>query len=166
MKKLSDTHTILLSSASQRDGGSLLPLPTTLTNVAAASKAVAALIASGLAEEREASGTEGFYREDGNARYGVFITANGLKAIGLNTIAGGETEQPAATVPVGRVSKAASIVALLERVDGATMADLITATGWLPHTTRAALTGLRKKGHVITRGKRDGTTFYSISVGA
>ena len=27
----------------------------------------------------------------------------------------------------------------------------MTATGWLPHTTRAALTGLRKKGHVIER---------------
>lgn len=166
MKKLSDTHTILLSSASQRDGGSLLPLPTTLTNVAAANNALAALVASGLAEEREVSGAEAFYREDGNARYGVFITANGLKAIGLGAVAGDQAEFPAATVPVGRVSKAASIVALLERGNGATMADLITATGWLPHTTRAALTGLRKKGHVITRGKRDGTTFYSISVSA
>ena len=166
MKKLSDTYTILLSSASQRDAGSLLPLPTTLTNVAAASKAIAALIASGLAEERGASGTEAFHREDRNARYGVFITANGLKAIGLGAVAGDQAELPEATVPVDRVSKASSIVALLERGDGATMADLITATGWLPHTTRAALTGLRKKGHVITRGKRDGTTVYIISAGA
>ena len=132
MKKLSDAHTILLSSASQRDGGNLLPLPKTLTNVAAASKAIAALLASGLAEEREASAPEAFHREDGNERYGVFITANGLKAIGLGAVAGDQTEQPAATVPVVRVSKAASIVALLERGDGATMADLITATGWLP----------------------------------
>ena len=166
MKKLSDTHTILLSSASQRDAGSLLPLPTTLTNIAAAYKAIATLVASGLAEEREASGTETFYRERGDVRYGVFITANGLKAIDLGTVAGDQAELPEVTVPVVRVSKAASIVALLERGDGATMADLITATGWLPHTTRAALTGLRKKGHVITRGKRDGTTFYSISAGA
>jgi hypothetical protein len=65
-----------------------------------------------------------------------------------------------------RVSKGAVVVALLERGEGATMADLITATGWLPHTTRAALTGLRKKGLPITRSKRDGTTVYSITAGA
>ena len=38
------------------------------------------------------------------------------------------------------------------------------ATGWLPHTTRAALTGLRHKGFVLDRDKRqDGTTVYRIS---
>ena len=42
--------------------------------------------------------------------------------------------------------------------------ELIAATGWLPHTTRAALTGLRHKGFVLDRGKReDGTTVYRIS---
>ena len=42
--------------------------------------------------------------------------------------------------------------------------ELIAATGWLPHTTRAALTGLRHKGFVLDRDKRaDGTTVYRIS---
>jgi hypothetical protein len=36
-------------------------------------------------------------------------------------------------------------------------------TGWLPHTTRAALTGLCKKGHTITKGSRDGVTAYTIA---
>ncbi len=48
------------------------------------------------------------------------------------------------------------------RPDGATLPDLIAATDWLPHTTRAALTGLRKKGHNIARDKRDGVTCYRI----
>ncbi len=39
---------------------------------------------------------------------------------------------------------------------------MIEATNWLPHTTRAALTGLRKKGHEIERSKRDDTTCYRI----
>jgi hypothetical protein len=33
----------------------------------------------------------------------------------------------------------------MERVTGATVDDMVGATGWLPHTTRAALTGLRRK---------------------
>ena len=63
-------------------------------------------------------------------------------------------------------SKAAAVVALLQRKEGATLADLIAATGWLPHTTRAALTGLRKKGHAIDRIKVDGVTCYRIAVAA
>jgi hypothetical protein len=33
---------------------------------------------------------------------------------------------------------------------GATLDELVAATNWLPHTTRAALTGLRRRGHEIT----------------
>lgn len=71
----------------------------------------------------------------------------------------------AATSPAAkpdRASKSATVVALLERDEGATRAELITATGWLPHTTRAALTGLRKKGHAIERSKRGDATCYRI----
>ena len=51
---------------------------------------------------------------------------------------------------------------MLRRQQGATIAELIEATGWQAHTVRAALTGLRKKGHDITRGSRDGMTTYLI----
>ena len=34
---------------------------------------------------------------------------------------------------------------------GATLDALVNATGWLPHTTRAVLTGLRKRGFEIDR---------------
>ena len=40
---------------------------------------------------------------------------------------------------------------------------MVKATGWLPHTTRAALTGLKKKGHAIGRDKRDEVTCYRIT---
>ena len=56
------------------------------------------------------------------------------------------------------VTKVAALIALLERNTGATLAELIAATSWLPHTTRAALTGLRKKGYVIERSKRGEVT--------
>ena len=60
-------------------------------------------------------------------------------------------------------TKSAAMIALLSRPDGATLDEMIAATGWLPHTTRAALTGLKKKGHVIVRGKRGDVTCYRIA---
>lgn len=62
-------------------------------------------------------------------------------------------------------SKIASVVEMLRRQQGATIAELIEATGWQAHTVRAALTGLRKKGHDITRGSRNGMTTYLIETG-
>src|SRR3984885_15786515 len=52
-------------------------------------------------------------------------------------------------------SKLARIIALLERDHGATIAELIAATGWLAHTTRAALTGLRKRGYAVGTDRSD-----------
>lgn len=50
------------------------------------------------------------------------------------------------TKPPRSGSKLARVIALLERPEGASFAELMAATGWVPHTTRAALTGLRKRG--------------------
>jgi hypothetical protein len=72
---------------------------------------------------------------------------------------------PAASTPKAG-TKAATVVALLEREQGATLTELVDATGWLPHTTRAALTGLRKKGADISKGSRDGVTVYTIAKAA
>ena len=69
-----------------------------------------------------------------------------------------------AKLPAKPASKISLVADLLRRKDGATLAELVAATGWLPHTTRAALTGLRKKGHGIERGTRDGVTSYTIAV--
>jgi Protein of unknown function (DUF3489) len=64
-------------------------------------------------------------------------------------------------------SKLARVVALLERDHGATIAELIAATGWLAHTTRAALTGLRKRGYAVAIDRSDDTrgSFYRIPAG-
>ena len=62
-------------------------------------------------------------------------------------------------------SKKATITALIQRAAGATLADLITATGWQQHSLRAALTGLRKAGHQITRQRDDAgaTSYYLVA---
>ena len=52
-------------------------------------------------------------------------------------------------------TKIAQVIELLQRGVGATLAELIAATGWLPHTTRAALTGLRKRGYAVGIDRAD-----------
>lgn len=52
-----------------------------------------------------------------------------------------------------RATKINTVLAMLRRPEGATLEQLVAATGWLPHTTRAAMTGLRTKGHVIISDK-------------
>jgi hypothetical protein len=58
-------------------------------------------------------------------------------------------------------SKLAEVIDLLRQ--GATIDELIAATNWLPHTTRAALTGLKKRGYEIVRNRSDGVTRYTIA---
>jgi hypothetical protein len=58
--------------------------------------------------------------------------------------------------------KTDNVLALLKREGGATLDELVEATGWLPHSARAALTGLKKKGLSIERTKVDGISRYAI----
>jgi hypothetical protein len=56
-----------------------------------------------------------------------------------------------------------TILKLLRRTTGATIAQLQKATGWKPHSVRAALTGLRRKGHDIKREKKaKGVNVYRV----
>ncbi len=59
-----------------------------------------------------------------------------------------------------RPSKAQQLAEFVVRDEGATLDQMIEITGWLPHTTRAALTGLKKKGFKLTSDKIDGVRTY------
>jgi hypothetical protein len=61
-------------------------------------------------------------------------------------------------------SKLAQVIELLRRDLGATIDELIATTRWLPHTTRAALTGLRKRGYAVAIDRSDPVrgSFYRI----
>lgn len=66
-----------------------------------------------------------------------------------------------------RGSKSAAVLAMLQRPEGATLDQLVVATGWLPHTARAALTGFKKKGHEVASKKPAGSArTYRVSVEA
>lgn len=73
------------------------------------------------------------------------------------------TATPAAhPLPPAAHTKSALVLEMLRRESGATLDELTGATSWLPHTTRAALTGLRKKGHAIDKRKRGEVTCYHL----
>jgi hypothetical protein len=61
-----------------------------------------------------------------------------------------------------KASNTDKFLELLRRTDGASLPEITAATGWLPHSARAMLTGLRKKGFGIGKGKVEGATRYSI----
>lgn len=60
-------------------------------------------------------------------------------------------------------SKTTLLLEMLTRPAGATLHQMVEATAWLPHTTRAALTGLKKKGHDVTSTKADGLRTYRVA---
>jgi hypothetical protein len=74
----------------------------------------------------------------------------------------GPTLAPAPSMPV---SKSDTVIKLLLRAKGATPLELIAATDWQPHSVRAFLSGLRKKGRSIVREPRKtGPAAYRIAV--
>lgn len=62
-----------------------------------------------------------------------------------------------------RAGKNEKLIGLLKRDGGASLAEITKATGWLPHSARAVLTGFRKKGFTVEKAKADGVTRWSIT---
>lgn len=62
--------------------------------------------------------------------------------------------------------KAAALLEMLQRKDGATLEEMTERTGWQTHSVRAAMTGLRKKGHAIEKRAVGNTTAWFIGAAA
>lgn len=79
-----------------------------------------------------------------------------------NTAALMSASSASASLPP-RVTKSAAVIKLLSRNRGASIAEIMTATHWQPHSTRAFLTGLRKKGKVLLKeARKDGESCYRL----
>ena len=74
-----------------------------------------------------------------------------------------KTKKHEVSKTIAAPSKPQQILDLLNRDCGSTLVELATLANWLLHSTRAYLTGLRKKGHVIDSDKVDGVRRYRIS---
>ena len=157
MPKLTDTQTIVLSHAATRPGNLAMPLPEGLHG-AAAQKAVTAMITRGWLEEVKANLRRGepLWRETGDGHGTTLIaTEAGLEAIGIEPVVASDTPKP---VAIRAGTKQAQIIALLQRPEGASIAEIVEATGWLAHSARGLISGgLKKKlGLQITSQKEQG----------
>ena len=104
------------------------------------------------------------WREDEDGRSMSFvITRAGRDAIGINepnetyrpvsskSSAAKRADRHLAAAAPRPGSKQALVIEMLSKDQGTTLDALVKATGWLPHTTRAALMGLRKRGFAVER---------------
>ncbi|MBO6882660.1 MAG: DUF3489 domain-containing protein [Marivita sp.] len=170
MPKLTDTQSIILSRAATRPDNLAMPLPEGLAG-AAAKMAVAKMIERGWLEEVEANLRRGdpLWRETGDGHSTTLIaTEAGLAAIGIEPVVAttmtnlrkaklelasaakdpietspdADTSQP---VAIRTGTKQAQIIALLQRPEGASIGEIVEATGWLPHSARGLISGGLKK---------------------
>jgi hypothetical protein len=180
---------MMMSEAAQRDDR-CLAAPITMKG-AAFSGVSAKLIKLGLVRGiRAKAGMPVWRRDDAGQGYALKLTAGGLNAIAVDEGSEGAIEPSKAPQPqplleetnasrpqaVGEQektstpragSKLARMIDLLQRSDGATIPILTEATGWLSHTTRAALTGLRKRGYAVVRARVGaGDSVYRIASAA
>ncbi|NTT88106.1 DUF3489 domain-containing protein [Tabrizicola fusiformis] len=159
----SDTQSLILSRAASRPGNLALPLPEGLVG-AAAKMVVGKMIARGWLEEIEANLRRGepMWRETGDGHGTTLIaTEAGLEAIGIEPLVASavastrkanpeptQTRDDADTAKPGTIrtgTKQAQIIAMLQRPEGATVAEMVEATGWLAHTVRGSISGALKK---------------------
>lgn len=181
----SDTQSLILSRAATRPGNLALPLPEGLVG-AAAKMVVGKMIARGWLEEVEANLRRGepMWRETGDGHGTTLIaTEAGLEAIGIEPVVASAVasarkakpkpepvQMPDATatakpVAIRAGTKQAQIIAMLQRPEGATVAEMVEATGWLAHTVRGSISGALKKklGLPITSEKVEGRgTVYKL----
>lgn len=178
-RKLTDTQLVILSAASAREGGLVLPLPKSLrVNRGTQTIVLRGLLSKELITVRPAQRDEEIWEmhEDGT-RTTLVITDAGLAAIGIapdsgagsevtpqgkqrksKAAAGSSPQRPkprraSNRLPSGdalpaepaKDSKLGILIAAMRRKKGATIDDLMEATGWQAHSVRGAISGALKK---------------------
>ena len=185
MPKLTDTQLVILSAAARRQDGTVLPLPRSLkVNKAAATTVLKSLLKKGLVAERPAAADEAHWRETRDGGRTALVIANaGLQAIGVDVdrktskqssstkarpkqrsrraepkLSGSKPRGKKSPPTVRQGTKQALLIDLLKRKKGATIEEIVEATGWQPHSVRGAISGALKKklGLAVTSERVDG----------
>lgn len=173
-KTLSDAQLLILTTAAQRPNRMVLPLPPSLRARGASQRTLlTSLLRRGLVEEQPTETETLNWRHDAQGqRHALRITPAGLAAInGVADVSTAPAPAPACHMEVAAVGvtatapqrteespalpvspgprpggKLGQVLDAIASEAGATLAELVSLTGWQPHTTRAALTRLRQRG--------------------
>lgn len=167
-----DAQRVILAAAAARESGLVLPLPKSLGgNRGTLAIILKSLLIRDLIAERPVLPDEELWRDTTElGRTTLVISAEGLKLMGIDPVEhvvhdaddsvlvdetretaqtgrlGGSVEpnKVACTLPRAG-SKLATLITTLRRPAGATIPDLMEATGWQAHSVRGAISGNLKK---------------------
>ena len=170
MHKLSDSQLVILSAASQRPDGCVFPITLKLKGNAIGN-VLKSLLTKGLLEEVPGRADDTLWRYDDGAPLTLKASPAAYRHLGIDAEAASATDalpdrdrpsgkrkptkaaQAAAIVEtkprkepiVRKDSKQAQLIAMLRRAKGASIAEIVEALEWLPHTVRGAIAGALKK---------------------
>jgi hypothetical protein len=156
----------VLAAAARRNDYAAWPIRDSKLNTGSATRVMKQLVRLGLVNEKPATAKAPTWREgEDGERLMAVITDAGLAAIGMLPAgkAGRRSSAIGKTAPVAAKraavatvshdeprrprpgSKLAILVALLEREGGATVDEMVAATGWQPHSVRGVMSGTLAK---------------------
>jgi DNA-binding MarR family transcriptional regulator len=172
MHKLSDSQLVVLSAASQRPDGCVFPITLKLKGNAIGN-VLKSLLTKGLLEEVPGRADDTLWRYDDGAPLTLKASTAAYRHLGIEPEATpaaddvpahdrppgkrkpAKAAQTAASVEadtkprkertVRKDSKQAQLIAMLQRAKGATIAEIVEALEWQPHTVRGAIAGALKK---------------------
>ncbi len=148
--QLSDAQVAILSTACAREDGAVFPITAGLKG-GAVGNVCKSLLKRGLIEEIAAADPDTVWRHDVE-RGPITLRATSL-AYGTLAIPDERDDVPTAakapstTAPAQcrTGTKQATLIAMLRAPGGATIDEIVAATGWQPHTVRGAIAGALKK---------------------
>jgi len=162
--QLSETQTTILQAACNRSDGLVFPITARIKG-GAVGNVCKSLLKRGLIEEIAASDPNVVWRHD-EAVGPITLRATPLAYSALGVAdpeakpetAGDAAPAAAPTPERRRGTKQAQLIAMLRAPEGATIAEIVAATGWQPHTVRGAIAGALKKklGLDVTSEKVEG----------
>jgi hypothetical protein len=159
--QLTDTQSIILSTACGRDDGMVFPITAKLKG-GAVGNVCKSLLKHALLEEVAATDLNTVWRHD-EERGSITLRATPLaySTLGITeasaTDTAPENAAPPRTIRSRSGTKQEAVIALLKSEGGATIAEIMAANNWAGHTARGFLSGALKKklGLTITSEKVD-----------
>lgn len=157
-KKLTDTQRVLIANAAKRPSLRLLPAPKSLNkNAGTISISIKSMLTAGLIETAPAEPGDIIWPDaEADDRLTLVVNVAGLAAIGIDqptdlareppkkTATAKAPPEPSSTSPRAG-TKLATVIDMLNRKDGATLAEIAKVTGWQHHSIRGAISGALKK---------------------